>query len=163
MKFLLVFSGLLVAAPLNMEELHPIHLSVTEIYRTDAGDMEMSITFFMDDFGNAVNYEQYQEKISNGELSVDDLIMEYLQEKTQILLNGKAVKYTLDRKESNFPALTCYLKVTPQLHKLTSLTVENTMMLELFDDQRNMVHVRLPEREGSMLLDKKKTKATANF
>jgi len=163
MKFLLVFSGLLLASPSKVEEMHPIHLSVTEIYRTDAGELEMSITFFMDDFGNAVEYEKYQEKISKGELSVDDLIMKYLQEKTEILLNGKAVSYTLDRKESNFPSLTCYLKVTPQHGKLTSLTVENTMLLELFDDQRNMVHVRLPEQEGSMLLDKKKTKATANF
>ncbi len=163
MKFLFVFSGLLLAAPLQVEEMHPIHLSVTEIYRTDAGDLEMSITFFMDDFGNAVHYEKYQEKISNGELSVDDLIMDYLQEKTEIELNGKAVTYTLDRKESNFPSLTCYLKVTPQEKDLKSLTVENTMMLELFDDQRNMVNVRLPEQEGSMMLNKKKTRATANF
>jgi len=163
MKFLLVFSGLLLVVPLQKEELHPIHLSVTEIYRTDAGELEMSITFFMDDFGNAVQYEKYQDKISSGELSVDDLIMGYLKDKTEVILNGESITYTLDRKESNFPALTCYLKVTPQLSDLNSLTVKNTMMLELFDDQRNMIHVRLPEQEGSMLLDKKKTKATANF
>ena len=142
---------------------HPIHLSVTELYPSDAGQVEMSITFFMDDFGDAINYDQYREQINSGELSVDDLIMRYLVEKTSLELNGKAVQYELVRKETNFPALTCYLKVSPEITDLKSLSVENTMMLELFDDQRNMVHVKIPEKEGSLILDKKKTKASARF
>jgi len=142
---------------------HPIHLSVTEIYPSEVGGVEMSITFFMDDFGDAVKYEQYRDQINRGELSVDDLIMRYLMEKTSLELNGKKVDYQLVRKETNFPALTCYLKVSPEITELKSISVENSMMLELYDDQRNMVHVKIPKKEGSLILDKKKTRASATF
>jgi len=96
-------------------------------------------------------------------LSVDDLIMRYLMEKTSLELNGKKVDYQLVRKETNFPALTCYLKVSPEITELKSISVENSMMLELYDDQRNMVHVKIPKKEGSLILDKKKTRASATF
>lgn len=142
---------------------HPIHLSVTEIYPDDAGMVAVSITFFMDDFGNAIHYDQYRDQLNSGEITVDDLIMTYLQEKTRIEVNGEPVQYRLLRKESNFPALTCYLKVSPDITDIQSLTVENTMMLELFDDQRNMVHVKLPQKKGSMILDKKKPRASTTF
>lgn len=149
--------------PATTAEDHPIHLSVMEIYESDEGAIEASITFFMDDFGNAVEYEKYRSDIEQGKMNVDDLIMKYLSQKMQIELNGQQVDYKLLRKQSNFPSLTCYLELTPQQTSLRSLRVENTMLLELFNDQRNMVHVRIPEKEGSMILDKKKTEVTAEF
>ncbi|NRB63216.1 MAG: hypothetical protein HRU40_09370 [Saprospiraceae bacterium] len=163
MAFLILFiTGTFFSGSI-VPDLHPIHLSVTEIYRNDMGALEMSVTFFMDDFSNAVNYDRYRDKIDAGELTVDDLIMTYLRKHHQLKMDGEPVSYQLKRKQSNFPALTCYFLIDSEKKNASSLTVRNTMMLELFDDQRNMVNVRLSEKKVALLLHKKQKEATASF
>ncbi len=144
---------------------HPIHLTVTEVYRIEASeDLAFSITFFMDDFGAAADYNAYVDKINRGKMTVDDFILQHLEEKLKIKVNGKTMKYAIQETESNFPAVTCYMQFKSPPKEVQSFEIENTLLLEHFDDQKNMVHLRIAgKKEGSMILNKKKKRAAVSF
>lgn len=154
-----------VGLPHTMVEEHPVHLSVTEIYAEDAqSDLDFTITFFMDDFGVAAEYPKYAEAINAGRMTVDELILKHLQKHLKVKANGKDLKYKIKSKESNFPSVTCYLELQKLPKALNTLEIENTLLLELFDDQKNMVHIRIPgKKQGSMILNHRKKSAVAKL
>ena len=56
------------------------------------------------------------------------------------------------------------MEIKSGLKNLESIEVENTMLLELFDDQKNMVHLRIPDRkQGSMILNHRKKSGVAKW
>ena len=144
---------------------HPIHLSVLEFYEEkNSSDLGFSITFFMDDFGTAAGYDKHAHAINSGKMSVDDLIMDYLKQHLKIKVNGKKTKYQIREKESNFPAVTCYMELKIPAQQLSTLEIENTILLELFDDQKNMVHLRVEgKKQGSLILNHKKKNGLVEF
>jgi len=146
-------------------DLHPIHLSVTEIKRSEVdAPLRVSVTLFMDDFSRAVEYDKYAADIRAGKMSVDDLVLQYLRDHMHLRINGEELQYRIASRETNFPAVTCYLEPERQVDQVNNIEVESTIFLELFDDQRNVVHIRLAgQKEGSILLDKKKQKGEAQL
>jgi hypothetical protein len=145
--------------------LHPIHLSVTEIYENKkSGRMELSATLFMDDFARAIHYENYEKQIRQGKVKPEDLMLRYLREKLRIQVNGQPAAFRLLRTENNMDAVTCYLGVEPAVKSVQRLYIENRIFLELFDDQRNMVQIDLGEnRSGAVQFDHKKTSAAIDL
>lgn len=145
--------------------LHPIHLSVTEIYTLEkTQELAFSITFFLDDFGSAAGYDKYAEDINSGKMTVDDLIMNHLKQHLIIKVNDQPLAYEMISKETNFPSVTCQMRFKNVPKDLKSLEVKNTLLLDLFDDQKNMVNIRIPgEKEGTMLLNRKKKKSSVSF
>lgn len=159
------FLSMVMWLPASMVEEHPVHLSVTEVFAEDAqSEIDFTITFFMDDFGTAAEYSKYATDINQGKMTVDDLILQHLQKHLKVKANGKALKYEIKSKESNFPSVTCYLKLQKLPKELNTLEIENTLLLELFDDQRNMVNIRIPgKKQGSMILNHKKKSGVAKL
>lgn len=145
--------------------LHPIHLSVTEIYTEEKSqNLAFSVTFFMDDFGTAAEYEKYAADINAGKMTVDDLILNHLEEHLTIKANGQPLAYELIDKETNFPSVTCQMRFKQAPDDLNSLEVKNTLLLDMFDDQKNMVNIRIPGKgEGTMILNRKKKKSSVSF
>jgi hypothetical protein len=126
--------------------------------------LALSVTFFMDDFGVDAQYDKYAEDINAGKMTVDDLILQHLEKHLIIKANGKKLNYEIASKETNFPSVTCYMRFKKAPKAVNSLEVENTLLLEMFDDQKNMVNIRIPgEREGTMILNRKKKKSTVAF
>ena len=142
---------------------HPIHLTVMEIYRAEnSKNLECSVTLFSDDFARAIHYETYAAQIQQGKLKVDDLMLKYLRSKLQMRINGKSTSFTLFRSENTPETITCYLKVALPAAEAQKIQIENKLMLELFDDQRNLVQIRIPgKKEGALSLDKNKPDGTA--
>lgn len=137
---------------------HPIHLSVTEFFQEKGStNLGMSITLFMDDLGEAINYKAYEKQIRQGKMKPEALMERYLKEKLTVHINGQQVGFSLDRTETNMDAVTCYLRLQPQIRDVQHIRIENRVMLELFDDQRNMIQIQLPGKKSGMIsLDKKK-------
>jgi len=147
------------------EDRHPIHLSVMEIYTEEKSqNLAFSITFFMDDFGPAAGYSQNLEKINSGKMTVDDLILNYLEKHLSLKVNERTVQYKIKEKESNFPSVTCYMELKKSVKKVEQIEIQNTILFEQFDDQKNMVHLRIPgQKEGSMILNRKKKSGVAKW
>ncbi|HOY15665.1 MAG TPA: hypothetical protein PLC89_00165 [Haliscomenobacter sp.] len=144
---------------------HPIHLTVMEIYRAEnSKNLECSVTLFSDDFARAIQYETYAPQIQNGKLKVEDLMLKYLRSKLQMKINGKNAAYTLVRTENNPETITCYLKLALSAAETQKIEIVSKLMLELFNDQRNLVQIRIPgKKEGAISLDKTKTGSTATL
>lgn len=144
---------------------HPVHLSMLEITQDkQSRQVEMAVTLFMDDFGQAIKYSQYEKQISQGKIQVETLMQRYLQEKIQLRLNETTTTFRIRRTENNLNAVTCYLDLKPATQELKHLYIDSKVLLELFDDQRNMVQVELNGRAaGAVQLDKKKTSVSLTF
>ncbi|AEE50316.1 DUF6702 family protein [Haliscomenobacter hydrossis] len=144
---------------------HPIHLTVMEIYRAEnSKNLECSVTLFSDDFARAIQYETYAPQIQGGKLKVEDLMLKYLRSKLQMKINGKSTAYTLLRTENTPETITCYLKLSLPAAETQKIEIVSKLMLELFNDQRNLVQIRIPgKKEGAISLDKTKTESTATL
>lgn len=157
MKLLLVFLAATLFAP------HPIHLTVMEISGAEKSkDLECSVTFFADDFARAIQYETYAPQVQSGKIKTDDLIIKYLRSKLQLKVNGKSSNFNLQRTENTHETITCYLKLNAVAAETQKIEISSKLMLELFNDQRNLVQIRIPgKKEGALSLDKSKTSAVA--
>jgi hypothetical protein len=134
---------------------HPIHLSMMEIYE-EKQQLTISVTLFSDDFSTAIGYAEHAESIQSGKMKVNDLMLKYLKSKLKLKIDGKTVNYAVARAESGAETVTCVLKPKPALHNAQKIEVYNELMLELFNDQRNLVQARIPgKKEGALTLDKK--------
>lgn len=144
---------------------HPVHLSMVEITQDkQSRQIEMSVTLFMDDFGKAIKYPQYEKQIQQGKMSAETLMQRYLQEKIQLRINGKPTTFNIRSTENNLNAVTCYLNLKPAIQDIRQLYIEDKVLLELFDDQRNMVQIQLNgQPAGAVQLDKKKTAVSLDF
>ncbi|MBK6949103.1 MAG: hypothetical protein IPH16_14525 [Haliscomenobacter sp.] len=166
---MLSISALLIAAmPLirpSSPEVHPVHLSVMEIYRDEkTRQIGMSVTLFMDDFGDAIHYQTYEKQIQQGKIKPESLMERYLQQKLTIKMDGERVAFRIQRTENSMGAITCYLRLEPERADVRTIAVENQIFLELFDDQRNMVQIQIPGKKSGMLsLDRKKTSGLAEL
>jgi hypothetical protein len=134
---------------------HPIHLSMMEVFEENQ-QVVFSVTLFADDFSTAIGYVEHQEAIQAGKTKVNDLMLKYLKSKLKLKVNGKSITYTLNRTESTHETVTCYLKPSSPQRNVSKIEISNELMLELFDDQRNMVQARIPgKKEGALQLNKK--------
>ncbi len=134
---------------------HPIHLSMMEVFEENQ-QVVFSVTLFADDFSAAIGYAEHAEAIQNGKTKTNDLIIKYLKSKLKLKVNGKPINYSLSRTESTHETITCILKPNPAQKEVSKIEISNELMLELFDDQRNMVQARIPgKKEGALQLNKK--------
>lgn len=144
---------------------HPIHLTVTEFYSTDkTKNLECSVTLFADDFARAIQYEIYAAQVQSGKLKVEDLMLKYLRSKIQLKINGKNSSFSLQRSENTPETITCYLKINIPATEIQKIEIDSKLMLEMFNDQRNLVQIRIPgKKEGALNLDKSKTFGVATL
>lgn len=168
-KRMLPISAFLIAAiPLiqpSLLEVHPVHLSVMEIYRDEkTRQIGMSVTLFMDDFGEAIHYQSYEKQIQQGKIKAETLMERYLQQKLTVKMDGERAGFRIQRVENAMGAITCYLRLEPERADVRTIAIDNQIFLELFDDQRNMVQIQIPGKKSGMLsLDKKKTSGLAEL
>jgi len=121
---------------------HDIHVSVTEITISKDGKMDISIRIFFDDLLNACGLAPGEELPSNYSSS-DDLIKEYISKYFKIFNADERIG--LQYVESNLGQMAVWIELEallPDFSNSTSLSIENTILLDLFDDQTNMIHFK---------------------
>lgn len=132
--------------------LHAFHVSVCEI-EFDEGKRQLEIThrIFLDDLElGLTNWSGEKIDILNPSdpKRLDQLIGKYLSEKTSYTLNKKTFQANYLGSEKEDGVMFCY-QVISDVKKLKSLKVSNTLLMETFDDQSNVIHVdRLGETKS---------------
>jgi hypothetical protein len=143
----------LLIAPL----LHPMHVSVTEIEMDEKEKrLEIMMRVFMDDLEVALrsNFNKPEMDILNPEgLTVDQMMQAYLKSHFKISLDTKPIvtKYLGHEREGD--AFIFYIEVV-NVKKWTTITVQNDIITETYDDQSNLIHVTLGEAVRSLRLTK---------
>lgn len=127
---------------------HPVYLSKAEVdYDTKADRLEIALELFPDDLSEAIS-EQEGRVIEIGTAREDKAattyIEAYLKDHFQFTVNGKykAFRY-LGREigEKQLTSLWVYLEV-PNVHRLKSLVLKNSILTNYKEEQRNYVYFR---------------------
>ncbi|RYY61104.1 MAG: hypothetical protein EOO05_07610 [Chitinophagaceae bacterium] len=128
------------------EQFHPFHVSTTEINQNLADKtLEISCHIFTDDFETAISKE-FGGKTDFSKESMkplmDSLTRKYILNHLSLKVNnrGAALNYVGWERENE--AVYVYLQVDG-VSAVTQVEVVNTILYNLFDDQMNIVHVKV--------------------
>ncbi len=148
---------LLTIAFLTMSFGHKFYVSMTDIqYNAKAGSLEITMKMFADDLETAIR-ENEDHKLWIGDKKeapeADGLIEAYLKQKFELEVNGQPIAYTFLGKEVEADAIWCYMEVL-NVEDLQTLNVRHRVFLELFDDQKNLVHLYKGKQQKSVIIVK---------
>ena len=126
--------------------LHPFHISVIDMeYNEEAKAIEISCRIFLDDLEDALRSYTGDDKLDimsdESQDAVHNALNSYFLEKLTMKVNGKSVEMNYLGGEIEDDVMWCYIEV-PKIKKLQSLEVESFLLLETFDDQMNLVHIK---------------------
>lgn len=150
------------------KELHDFHLSKSEIfYNKSNKSLEVSLHLFIDDLEMAIqNAGMENPYISTDKEmdSADSVISAYLNQHFSILVDGNRIQFTfLGKEDSNdLIAIWCYMEGENVINP-KNITLRNSLLTEVFDDQKNIVAFRSDSKQEFLLFDLKKQEATISL
>lgn len=163
---LLAFSVAHAARPLPW---HPFHISKCLVeYKEAAKAIQVSLHIFTDDLEDGLRL------MGAGPLFIstqrespkaDGYIEQYLARHFQVAVNGQPAKWQYLGKETSedLAAVWCYLEIVG-VEKPSAITISNDLLMEVFDDQKNIISVFGPGgRQGMFLFEKGRAKDTITF
>ena len=138
---------------------HPFHVSVTDIkFKSEQRAIQISMRVFLDDLELGLQAYTGDEKLDILDETKWDFIKESL--KPYVLENfyladekGRVFDLQYVGAEIEEDVMWCYLEVE-KVKKLTSVTLRNTILHEVWNDQENLVHFRAYDQVKSERLYK---------
>ncbi len=146
--------------------LHKFYVSVTQIeYNEEQKSLQIISRIFIDDIEEVLRkrYDETIELVSEKqETKVDQYLSTYLNQKLAITVNGQEVFFNFIGKEYDNDLVLCYLEVD-NIPSLETITVSNQVLMDFFDEQQNIVHVKKGKKRKSLILEKEKDKGMLKF
>lgn len=138
---------------------HEFHTSLAEVeYNTKSRAFEVSLRVFTDDFEKGLSAISGKKEVLDKTNKHDQLIMKYLQDKFYILnKRGKKKAMTFIGKEFKVDAVWLYIEI-PYRESLRKAKFNNSVLMEHFDDQVNIVNIIYKNKKESLLFRKSSTR-----
>ena len=161
-SFFLIIS-LLINPYIGNKVAHDFHISRCEInYETTSGDVQISAHIFIDDLEDAIKSTN-KKQVNIGTLKeipdCDLMIESYIKNKLKISSGNKQLSYSILGKEvtADKLAVWCHFEVLG-VKNIKSLHVTNTILTEIYNDQKNTVDFTVDnKKKGFTIYDTKKT------
>ncbi|MEQ3661871.1 MAG: DUF6702 family protein [Flavobacterium sp.] len=151
-KIVVLFVVLLLVSSFS---LHKFYVSVTQIdFVPKKQRIEITSRIFIDDFEKVLKKKYNKDFYLSTKKEIpetNDYIQKYLEEKFKLVINNKPYKVTFITKEVEDDVLICYLKVQFS-EKITTFEIFNSVLTEIFDEQKNIVHTDINGNKKSVLL-----------
>ncbi|MGB7786379.1 MAG: DUF6702 family protein [Salinimicrobium sp.] len=163
-KTFLLFLALL---PLmSFSALHKFYVSETDVeYNEEAKSLQIISHVFIDDMEKLLK-ERYSDKLfllKKGEHpQADGFIEKYLNDKLKISVEGKEREIKYLGKEYDNDKLVMYLEVE-NVEAFSNISVENTVLADLFPQQKNVIKVQNKGEIKSLLLGRSQPQGSLNF
>ena len=147
---------------------HKFYLSVTTVdYSEKDRALQISSRVFIDDMDKLLQ-ERYGLKANlatKDEASkANDFIEKYFRAKLAISVNGKEVPYDFLGKKYDNDLMICFLEIPGvDLNKLSSVAVQNEVLMDYFEEQKNVVHIRIKGEKKSFVLIRENNKGMLNL
>jgi len=143
---------------------HPVHVSVCNLELKDKESV-IAVKLFSDDFGTVLK-NNYHEDIVLSEADkypLRDFISDYVSSNLRILSNGrKPVKFIYDYSEYDDTNIWLYFRMRKPV-SLKKLRIINTLMLDLYDDQTNLLIVNNEGKQEGFSFNIHTTEADINL
>ena len=135
---------------------HPLHLATVEIDH-NAADKTLEITCktFWDDFESILTKLNKSRVDLTSDKAIADnnkRIFEYIKSHLQITVNGKPVQLNFVGYEKEDVVIYSYLQVD-NISTVKKVTIVNTLMHDMFDDQVEIIHMIVNGNRKSTKLD----------
>ena len=159
---------LFVILPLLSFTAHKFYVSVTNINYSEKDDaLQIKTRIFIDDF-EAVLLERYGldgQLATDDEVSIaEDYIIKYLTSKFLVRLNGEQVGFDYIGKKYDNDIVICYLEVANiGFDQLKTIEIENEILTDLYEEQKNLVHIKYKGKKKSFVLIKENNKGMLNL
>ncbi|WP_343487733.1 DUF6702 family protein [Allomuricauda sp. d1] len=162
--FLMAVSVLMV----SFATTHKFYVSVTNIkYSEEDTAFQVTTRIFIDDLENVLK-ERYEVELglaTDRESETSEAYIEkYLRSKFVITIDGEPVKYDFLGKRYDNDVAICYIEVPEMVLKdIKTMSVQNEILTDLFEEQKNIVHVKWKDNKKSFVLIKGNDKGMLNF
>jgi len=143
-----------------------IHKYYMAIYQVDfvpqKKRIQVTSRIFVDDLNSALE-KKFRVKSNIGfsqETPQEEAnLKKYLAEKFIIKVNGVAKPMTYLSKELEANVMICYFRI-PEISKINSLEIENSLLMEWNSDQQNIIQANLNGEKQSVMLTSDNFKRT---
>ena len=158
----------LVAPLMAFTAAHKFYVSVTNVeYSEKSQSLQVISRIFIDDMEEVLlaRYDFEASLATEAESAEADAYLErYFRSKFSISVNGEEQDYQFLGKRYDKDLLMCYIEV-PGVPpgSLKSVEVTNTLLTDLFDEQRNLVHFSILGQKKSFVLTSAGTKGMLNL
>lgn len=157
---------LLIVLPLSsFSSYHKFYVSVTQIeYVPKEQSLQIITRIFADDFQKLLRqrYDESLQLVAGKDDHADQYIEKYFKKKMHLVADGKSLQLKFIGKRYEEDLIICYFEVKP-LDDFNKITVTNRILTELFDGQKNLIHVTKSGDTKSLLLVADEPKGTINF
>lgn len=147
---------------------HKFYVSVTNIeYDNKEKALQITSRVFIDDLEKALE-ERYEvgaflgtpEEIQNS----DEYIEKYLNAKFLVNVNGKPSRYHFLGKKYDNDIMICFIEIQEiSLEQLNSIEIQNEVLMDIFEEQKNILHFKILEKKKSFVLIRENNKGMLNF
>ncbi|GAA4108375.1 hypothetical protein GCM10022393_04410 [Aquimarina addita] len=166
MKKIVFILGVIFLTISSFTTTHKFYVSVTQIdYNEEQKSLQIISRIFVDDF-EATLQDRYDSSIKlsseNPNDKIDGYIEKYLQQKISISVNGKPVVFEYIGKEYDNDLILCYLEVEG-VQDLETIEVSNTVLMDAFNEQQNIVHVKKGTQRKSLMLENEISQGMLKF
>ena len=117
--------------------------------------VQITTRIFIDDLNDALENKFHKKTFlgsDNEKLEDVDFLKKYLSEKFILKINGQQKPMLFLSKEVEDNILICYLKCV-DVSKITTLSVQNSIITEIHDEQQNIIQANFNNKKSSLLLD----------
>ena len=162
---ILYFISIFISPLLFNDFFHDFHLSKAEVhYNEQNQSLEISLHIFVDDLELAMielGMENPNFSTSYEHVKADSLLAAYLADHFSVTVDGHRVNFTFLGKEDgeDLTAIWCYLE-GKNIPSPKRIRVQNRLLLDLFDDQKNIVAFTSATKNEFILFDHKKQEIT---
>ncbi|WP_299251164.1 DUF6702 family protein [uncultured Lacinutrix sp.] len=164
-----IFKSVLVLAlimSLASASAHKYYVSITKIeYVKEQQSVQIITRIFIDDFERLLK-ERFDDKIvldvNADETQIDSYIKKYLLSRLKIDINGKQSIINFIGKEYDGDVVQCYLEIE-KVESIKSFSIENSVLYDLFSDQKNIVRTHINGKDKSFILIPENDKGMLNF
>ncbi len=160
-------SILLLVIPIFLSQTsHKFYVSTTSIeYVKEKQVLQIITKIFTEDIEQALQ-QRYSSSISldsNKETESDEeYLKKYLLKKIKINVNGTPVSLNYIGKEYDIDIAKIYFEIE-NISELNTFEIENIVLIDMFSEQQNIIHLQTSENRRSLFLDKNKPIGMLNF
>lgn len=146
--------------------LHPIHVSVTELtYDEKEKQLEITLRVFTDDLEQTLRKSTGLSDLDimdSDTARVDELMKAYLKDHFSVSLDNRQQSLIYLGHEHDGDAMVFYIEVT-KVKKWNSVSIKNTVLMDSFGDQSNLVNCYVGETVKSLRLTKDSSTGVLSF
>ena len=157
---------LLLLIPLFAFTAHKYYLSLTQIeYNATNKSVEIIINVFIDDLETALNkihLKDFQLNTKKELKNVDTYFYQYLKDNINLKIDGKSHTYNYIGKEYDNDVVFFYLEIK-NIESVKEIEIENTILIQHFSEQQNLVKSKVNKKHKSVLLTKKQQHGSIHY